>query len=155
MLHVLVLLAQMTVTSPALSPQDEALIATTVPLGNNIEMTVMRNAQGEAVRAIVRRTDGKQMTCDPYFAWVTHDYACDGCANGTYTVYGHAGGTSRSNACANAKADGCAYAVCNPGTYSYCQLIEAVSGVYYDAGGTCGYQLLQNCGGSTYTAQCN
>ncbi|HYH07178.1 MAG TPA: hypothetical protein VEK11_08995 [Thermoanaerobaculia bacterium] len=117
----------------------------------------MRNAMGQPVRAIVRRYDGKRMTCDPYFAWVTTDYHCGGsetCTNTAYTAYGHAGGTSRANACANAKADGCASTGCYPGGYQWCALQEAVSGVYYDAGGGCGYDLLSNCGGVTYTGNC-
>jgi hypothetical protein len=161
MLYVLLLLARL-VPPPAPAPSgnvtpEENLVATTMKLDESRELIVMRNAMGQPVRAIVRRYDGKRMTCDPYFAWVTTDYHCGGsetCTNTAYTAYGHAGGTSRANACANAKADGCASTGCYPGGYQWCALQEAVSGVYYDAGGGCGYDLLSNCGGVTYTGNC-
>jgi hypothetical protein len=157
-LLLLVCLSAPSVPAPSVvvSPEED-LVTTTVTLDDSRELTVMRNATGQPVRAIVRRMDGKQMTCDPYFAWVTTTYHCGGgetCSNTAYTAYGHAGGTSRSDACANAKADGCASTGCYPGGYQWCSLVEAVSGVYYDAGGGCGYNLISNCGGVTYTGAC-
>jgi hypothetical protein len=160
MIYVLLLLARLTAQpAPAPSPDltpDEDLVATAMKLDDSRELIVMRNATGQPVRAIVRRFDGKQMTCDAYFAWVTTEYHCGGgqtCAS-AYTAYGHAGGTSRANACANAKADGCAATGCYPGGYQWCALVEAVSGVYYNAGGGCGYNFISNCGGVTYTGNC-
>lgn len=162
MIYVLMLLAPLLadpVSAPSVNiPSDEALVATTMKLDDSRELVVMKNALGQPVRAIVRRIDGKQMTCDPYFAWVTTEYHCGGGGESCdfpYTAYGHSGGTSRSSACANAKADGCVSTGCYPGGYQWCSLIEAVSGVYYDASGGCGYDLISNCGGVTYTGSCN
>jgi hypothetical protein len=151
------LLAQTTPAVPSVNVgPDDQLVTTTMKLDDTKELTVTRNAAGQPVRAIVRRVDGKRMTCDPYFAWVETTYSCGGgqTCSSAYTAYGHAGGTSRSNACANAKADGCAATGCYPGSYQWCSLVEAVSGVYYDAGGVCGYDLISNCGGITYTGNC-
>ncbi len=159
MLLAFVVMAQLVVQPPSLPSLPEApevaggesfcedqLVSTTVKLDDVLEMTMYRDPSGRPVRAIVRRQDRKQMTCDPYFAWVSHDFHCgQGCGN-PYTANGHAGGTSRSNACTNARQDGCAQTACSPGTYGYCGLIEKVSGVYYDAGGTCGYQYISTCG---------
>lgn len=149
MIHALVILAQLTVVPPSLPVEgafcDENVVTTTLKIGTDRLLTVQREPSGRPIRAILKRVDGKPMTCDAYFAWVSHDFACgQGCSN-PYTANGHAGGTSRSNACTNARNDGCSQTACSPGTYQYCGYIEAVSGVYYNAGGTCGYQDLHDC----------
>ncbi|HEX6096538.1 MAG TPA: hypothetical protein VF432_09460 [Thermoanaerobaculia bacterium] len=150
MIELFVLLAQIASTQPpTVSPLNpgEELRTTVVKLDGGREMTVMRNALGRPVRAVVRNTDGTPMTCDPYFAWVTHEYECgQGCdPYWVYTAYGHAGGTSRTNACVNARNDGCASVVCGSTDYGYCTFIEAVAGSYYDDGGGCGYGQIHDC----------
>jgi len=150
MIAMLMLLAQLANIHPAPAPPadpNEKLIATVVKLDAGREMTVMRNAKGRPIRAIVKNTNGTPMTCPPYFAWVTHEYECgQGCdPYWVYTAYGHDGGTSRTNACINARNQGCSSVVCGSGEYGYCTFIEAVAGSYYDAGGGCGYGQIHDC----------
>ncbi len=147
MIYALLILAQLTVVSPSAPIDgaicDESLITTTVNLDDGRELVISRDPTGRPVQAILRRLDGKPMTCDPYFAWVSHNFHCGGnCDGGAYTANGHMGGTSRSNACVNARNDGCSQTACSPGTYQYCGLIEAFSGV---ANGNCVYQSLHDC----------
>lgn len=154
MIHALVVLAQLVCAQPAPTPTlppaaggDEQLVATKVTLEQGREMTVFRNAYGRPVRAIVQNTNGQPMTCPAYFAWVTHEYECgQGCdPYWVYTAYGHSGGTGRTNACINARNDGCASVVCGSSEYGFCTFIEAVAGTYYDAGGGCGYEQIHDC----------
>lgn len=148
MIYALVILAQLTVVPPPAPPDgafcDESLITTTVNLDDGRVLTILREPTGRPVQAIVRRLDGKPMTCDPYFAWVSHLFTCGASCEGgaPYQANGTAGGTSRSNACLNARNDGCAQTACSPGTYTYCGFVEAFSGV---ANGNCWYGSLHDC----------
>ena len=151
MIATFVLLAQLVHAQPAqpvLPPAecDANSMVSTIRLDDQLEMTLTRDAAGAPVKAVVRRMDGRRMTCDAYFAWVSHDFHCGQGCNNPYTANGHAGGTSRSNACANAKADGCSQTACSPGTYGFCGTIESVNGIFNgDEGGGCSYGGMQYC----------
>src|SRR6202008_153854 len=134
-------------TPAVLGNSDEQLVQTVIKLDETREVLMMRDATGKPVRAIVRRIDGKpMMTCDPYWAWVSHDFHCgQGCGN-PYTANGSAGGASRANACLNARNDGCSQTACSPpSAYVYCGFIAAFAGQYYDANPGCGYEFLHDC----------
>lgn len=149
MIYALVILAQLTLVPPPAPPDgafcDESLIETTVKLDDGRMLTISREPMtGRPIRAVVRRFDGKPMTCDPYFAWVSHKFRCDAgdCNAGWYQANGVGGGTTRQNACINARDDGCAQTACSPGTYQYCEWVEGFSGI---ANGSCVYQELHTC----------
>lgn len=127
---------------------DANSMVSTFRLDEQREMTLTRNAAGAPIRAVVKRIDGRQMTCDPYLAWVSHDFHCGqaGACSNYYTANGVGGGTSRSAACLAAKADGCSQTACSPGTYGYCGTVEAVNGIFNGSeGGGCSYGGMQYC----------
>jgi hypothetical protein len=148
MLYAMLLLAQVVSAQPSLPPEmpsEAALTETIVTLDEEREAVLKRDADGKLVEAIVRRFDGRAMTCDPYFAWVSQEYTCTGNCGNSYQANGHYGGTSRSNACANARADMCSQASCSGGTYSFCSLIEAESAQLYSSSPTCAYATFRAC----------
>lgn len=151
MIYALVILAQLTAAPPPVLPDgafcDEGLITTTLNLDEGRVLTTLREPTGRPVRALLRRLDGKPMTCDPFFAWVSHYFTCGASCEGgvPYQANGHMGGTTRANACLNARNDGCSQTACSPGTYRYCGFIEAFSGAAY---GNCVYGELRDCVGS-------
>lgn len=149
MITAFVLLAQLVGNAPLLPAEapecDESMIQTTMKLNDDLQMTVIRDVTGRPNRAVVRRFDGKPMTCEPFFAWVSHDFSCgQGCGN-PYTANGHAGGSSRWNACTNARQDGCAQTACSPNTYEYCSTGEKWTGTLMTGGGECTYYQVNPC----------
>jgi hypothetical protein len=149
MIAAFVLLAQLVGNQPLLPAEaqecGETAIQTTMKLNDDLQLTVSRDVTGRPLRAVVKRFDGKPMTCEPFFAWIAHDFSCgQGCSN-PYTANGHAGGSSRFNSCTNARQDGCAQTACAPSTYEYCATGEKFSGTLLSGGGECTYYQLNNC----------
>ncbi len=138
MIYMFLLLAQL-----GTSPQQ--LPTVTVALDAEREAIVTLRPDGSFVQAVVRRYDGKPMTCETYLAFFSQEYTCNGSCASTIMVQGQGGSfVSRGAACAAAKADACANATCSPGTYGFCSLNYSYS-ITNGGGGGCTYNHERDC----------
>jgi hypothetical protein len=144
MVAVVILLTQLSATlPPQIHPDD--LEATIIRMDNEREVVVTHTADGTPVRAVVRRLDGKKMTCDRYLAWFANKYTCDGNCGSYLTVSGSASSNiNRNDACEKARADACSRAICTTGSYQFCDLIYQYS-ASLDTGSECSYSQYHNC----------
>ncbi|HYC92112.1 MAG TPA: hypothetical protein VEO54_23060 [Thermoanaerobaculia bacterium] len=139
MIHLIVILAQL-----ATAPQ-QALPTESFPLDSEREAVITLGLDGKPVQAVVRRFDGKPMTCETYFAWHRQYYTCTGNCGATYVTSGSEGSnSSRLAACEAAKATACSFATCQSGTYQYCSLQYSYSG-WNGGTGSCTYGQIRDC----------
>ncbi len=137
MIHLLVILAQL-----ATPPQP--LATETFPLDSEREAVITLGLDGKPVQAVVRRFDGKPMTCETYFAWHRQYYTCTGNCGAVYSASGSEGSnSSRLEACEAAKATACSFATCQSGTYQHCSLQYSYSG--WNGGSGCSYGQIRDC----------
>lgn len=114
MTYMFLLLAQL--IAPANAPAT-----TTMLLDAEREVVLTLGADGAPVAAVIRRFDGKPMTCDTYFAAFSQTYTCNGnCATAMTASASRTSNFSRAEACEAARADACAAATCTSGTYQLC-----------------------------------
>lgn len=138
MIHLIVIVAQL-----AAAPQQQ-LPTTTFSIDAEREAVITLGPDGEPVQAVVRRFDGKPMTCETYFAWHRQYYTCNGSCSSVYTASGAEGSnSSRLQACEAAKAEACSFATCQSGTYTHCGIAYFYAG--WNGGSGCTYGEIHGC----------
>ena len=142
MLHILVLLSQLT-SAPQL-PADLDEVGAIVRLDAEREAVVTYGSDGKPVHALVRRIDGRPMTCDTFMAWFSQNYTCNGSCSSTLPAHGWGmSNAGRYAACEAARADACAEATCSSGSYMFCSLNYSYSG--WNGGSGCNYYQFRDC----------
>jgi hypothetical protein len=137
-LHFIVILAQL-----ATPPQP--LATETFPLDSEREAVITLGLDGKPVQAVVRRFDGKPMTCDTYFAAFSQTYTCNGNCGAPLTASATAASNySRAEACSEARAAACASATCSSGSYQFCTLRWSYS-LWNGNTGSCTYTIRLAC----------
>jgi hypothetical protein len=152
MLEALVLLTQLATAPQGPPPLDPNGIYTTSTVKLDAERYVVLtlDKNGRAIRAGLRRYDGKQMTCPTFWAWIQSTYTCSGAWCGsTYTASGDEGSNvNRYTACSAARDELCAsaFAQCASvsGSYMFCSLNYSYSG-WNGYTGACDYWELRDC----------
>lgn len=152
MLEAFVLLAQLVAANPAVDPPgppplDPRGVYTThnLHVDDERELVLTKDATGRTVRALLRRYDGKPMTCPHFYAWISSNYSCTNNCSATYTADGEAGSNvNRYAACSAAREELCAEATCSSGSYLFCSLNYSESG-WNNYTGSCSYWEIRPC----------
>lgn len=128
MIHLMIVLAQLT-----------------LPLDSEREAVITVGLDGKPTQAVIRRFDGKPMTCDTYFAAFSQTYTCNGnCATPLTASATATSNSSRAEACAEARAAACTAATCSSGSYQFCDLQYAYS-LWNGNTGSCTYSIRLAC----------
>jgi hypothetical protein len=137
---------------PAIEPVTATLLRKAPPsviTKRGLRLELVREPGGKVSRLIVKRQDGRPMTCDAYMALMEQEYACYGgqCYTYNYLETGSGFGSTQEDACAAARSDMCASSAGCP-SYQFCYTLTDWSGVLaYEQGGGCVYYYAGTCGG--------
>ena len=138
--YVIILLAQLVAAHP-----NAESTTVNMQIDHEREIVLTQDANGKPIRALLRRYDGKPMTCPTFFAWISSRYTCNGNCASSFTATGDDGSdVNRYAACMAARTELCAEATCSSGSYQFCSLNYSYSG-WNGGTGSCSYTELHDC----------
>ena len=140
--------------NPPIEPVSVTILRKAPPSVINkgaLRLELVREPGGKLSRLIVKRTDGRPMTCDPYMALMEQEFTCYGgqCYTYNYLETGSGFGSTQEDACAAARSEMCASSAwCS--SYQFCTTLTDWSGVLAgEQGGGCLYYYAGACGGGS------